>query len=55
MDEFQTWNEKKPNLMMEWLGLGSTVFLQRETENANGSDGKTFTLSSAQLNKWKII
>ncbi|XP_006782832.1 NFX1-type zinc finger-containing protein 1 [Neolamprologus brichardi] len=38
MDEFQTWNEKKPNLMMEWLGLGSTVFLQRETENANGND-----------------
>ncbi|XP_004547697.3 NFX1-type zinc finger-containing protein 1 [Maylandia zebra] len=40
MDEFQTWNEKKPNLMMEWLGLGSTVFLQRETENANGNDEK---------------
>ncbi|XP_063329532.1 NFX1-type zinc finger-containing protein 1 [Pelmatolapia mariae] len=38
MDEFQIWNEKKPNLMMEWLGLGSTVFLQRETENANGND-----------------
>ncbi|XP_005740056.1 NFX1-type zinc finger-containing protein 1 [Pundamilia nyererei] len=40
MDEFQTWNERKPNLMMEWLGLGSTVFLQRETENANGNDEK---------------
>uniref|UniRef100_A0AAX7TZG3 RZ-type domain-containing protein n=1 Tax=Astatotilapia calliptera TaxID=8154 RepID=A0AAX7TZG3_ASTCA len=31
MDEFQTWNEKKPNLMMEWLGLGSTVFLFQNT------------------------
>lgn len=33
--------------MMEWLGLGSTVFLQRATENANGNDGKAFTLSGA--------
>uniref|UniRef100_A0A3Q0SGU1 Zinc finger NFX1-type containing 1 n=1 Tax=Amphilophus citrinellus TaxID=61819 RepID=A0A3Q0SGU1_AMPCI len=32
--------EKKPSLMMEWLGLGSTVFLQRETENANGNEAE---------------
>ncbi|XP_023137605.3 NFX1-type zinc finger-containing protein 1 [Amphiprion ocellaris] len=37
-DEFETWSEKKSSLMMEWLGLGSTVFLQRETENANGNE-----------------
>ncbi|XP_039653022.1 NFX1-type zinc finger-containing protein 1 isoform X2 [Perca fluviatilis] len=34
-DDFVTWGEKKSSLMMEWLGIGSTVFLQRETENAN--------------------
>ncbi|KAM9410372.1 NFX1-type zinc finger-containing protein 1 [Pholidichthys leucotaenia] len=26
---------KRPSLIMEWLGLGSAVFLQRETENGN--------------------
>lgn len=30
---------------MEWLGLGSTAFLQRETENATGNEGKAFTES----------
>ncbi|KAM7422964.1 hypothetical protein PAMA_010818 [Pampus argenteus] len=29
---------KNSSLMMEWLGLGSTTFLQRETENANRND-----------------
>uniref|UniRef100_A0A7N8XVC0 Zinc finger, NFX1-type containing 1 n=1 Tax=Mastacembelus armatus TaxID=205130 RepID=A0A7N8XVC0_9TELE len=33
-DGFDIWNEKS-SLMMEWLGLGSTFFLQRETEDAN--------------------
>ncbi|XP_044203715.1 NFX1-type zinc finger-containing protein 1 [Thunnus albacares] len=33
-DGFETRN-KKPSLIMEWLGLGSTAFLQRETESAN--------------------
>lgn len=28
---------------MEWLGLGSTVFLQRETEYMNGNEGKAFS------------
>lgn len=37
-DGFETWSEKKSGLIMEWLGLGSTVFLQRETENANGNE-----------------
>lgn len=32
--------KKKPNLMMEWLGLGSTPFQQRESETANGNEGK---------------
>ncbi|XP_074497910.1 NFX1-type zinc finger-containing protein 1 isoform X1 [Sebastes fasciatus] len=36
-DGFATWGVKKTSLMMEWLGLGSTVFLQRETEDANGN------------------
>ncbi|XP_072237874.1 NFX1-type zinc finger-containing protein 1 isoform X2 [Leuresthes tenuis] len=34
---FVAWNEK-PSLMMEWLGLGSTVVHQRETENANANE-----------------
>ncbi|XP_023281831.1 NFX1-type zinc finger-containing protein 1 [Seriola lalandi dorsalis] len=34
-DGFESWNEKRSSLIMEWLGLGSTVFLQRETGNAN--------------------
>lgn len=33
---------------MEWLGLGSTVFLKRETENANGNEGKAFTVCSSE-------
>ncbi|XP_041800203.1 NFX1-type zinc finger-containing protein 1 isoform X2 [Chelmon rostratus] len=37
-DEFMIWNERKPSLIMEWLGLGSTAFLQRETENATGNE-----------------
>ncbi|XP_070758638.1 NFX1-type zinc finger-containing protein 1 isoform X2 [Enoplosus armatus] len=37
-DGFETWTEKKPSLIMEWLGLGSTIFLQRETENAYGNE-----------------
>ncbi|XP_063766744.1 NFX1-type zinc finger-containing protein 1 isoform X2 [Eleginops maclovinus] len=28
-------DKKKPSQIMEWLGLGFTVFLQRETEHAN--------------------
>ncbi|XP_040890146.1 NFX1-type zinc finger-containing protein 1 [Toxotes jaculatrix] len=36
-DAAENWNEKS-SLIMEWLGLGSTVFLQRETENANGDE-----------------
>ncbi|KAK2915291.1 NFX1-type zinc finger-containing protein 1 [Channa argus] len=34
-DDFMVCDERKANLMMDWLGLTSTVFLQRETENAN--------------------
>ncbi|XP_073324275.1 NFX1-type zinc finger-containing protein 1 [Pagrus major] len=34
---FGTWGKKKSSLIMEWLGLGSTVFLQRETEYVNGN------------------
>ncbi|TKS70677.1 Zinc finger-containing protein 1 [Collichthys lucidus] len=37
-DEFEVWGERKTSLIMEWLGLGSTTFLQRETENANGNE-----------------
>ncbi|XP_049446635.1 NFX1-type zinc finger-containing protein 1 isoform X2 [Epinephelus fuscoguttatus] len=37
---FEFWYQKKSSLMMEWLGLGSTVFLQRETENANGNEAE---------------
>lgn len=33
---------------MEWLGLGSTVFLKRETENANGNEGKAFSVCSSE-------
>ncbi|XP_068568539.1 NFX1-type zinc finger-containing protein 1 [Cebidichthys violaceus] len=36
--DFWTSGEKKSSLIMDWLGLGSTVFLQRATENANGND-----------------
>ncbi|KAM9759617.1 NFX1-type zinc finger-containing protein 1 isoform 1-T2 [Menidia menidia] len=36
-DMFMTRNEK-PSLMMEWLGLGSTVIQQREAENANTNE-----------------
>ncbi|XP_069003772.1 NFX1-type zinc finger-containing protein 1 [Embiotoca jacksoni] len=37
-DAFAAWSEKKHSVMMEWLGLGSTVFLQRETEEANSNE-----------------
>ncbi|KAI3369880.1 hypothetical protein L3Q82_024689 [Scortum barcoo] len=37
-DGFEIWSEKKTSLIMEWLGLGSTVFLERETENENGNE-----------------
>ncbi|KAM9361314.1 NFX1-type zinc finger-containing protein 1 [Symphorus nematophorus] len=36
-DGFEIQGEK-PSLIMEWLGLGSTTFLQRETEYANGNE-----------------
>lgn len=42
-DGFETWNEKK-SMIVEWLGLGSTVLLQRETENANRNEGKAETM-----------
>ncbi|XP_030275595.1 NFX1-type zinc finger-containing protein 1 isoform X4 [Sparus aurata] len=32
--------EKKPSLIMEWLGLGSTAFQQRETEFVNGNEAE---------------
>ncbi|KAM7006466.1 NFX1-type zinc finger-containing protein 1 [Tautogolabrus adspersus] len=35
-DGFDMWSQKKSSPMMEWLGLGSLTFLQRETEYANG-------------------
>lgn len=28
--------------MVEWLGLSSTTFLQRETENTDETEGKAF-------------
>ncbi|XP_040014742.1 NFX1-type zinc finger-containing protein 1 [Xiphias gladius] len=37
-DGFVTWSDKKPSLIMDWLGLGSPIFLQRETENANRNE-----------------
>ncbi|XP_068451312.1 NFX1-type zinc finger-containing protein 1 [Clinocottus analis] len=37
-DGFRIFGEKKSSLIMDWLGFGSTVFLQRETENANRHD-----------------
>ncbi|XP_059186152.1 NFX1-type zinc finger-containing protein 1 isoform X2 [Centropristis striata] len=37
-DGFVTWGEKKSSVVMDWLGLGSTVFLQRATENANRNE-----------------
>lgn len=48
-NDFETWNDKKPNLMMEWLGLGSTVFLQRETENMYGNEGEAFVVTVLQV------
>lgn len=47
-DGFEISNEKKPSMIMEWLGFGSTVFLQRETENANGNEGEAFTANDAR-------
>lgn len=40
-DGFETWNGKKTSLMMDWLGLGQTNFQQRETETANGNEGRS--------------
>ncbi|TNN78713.1 NFX1-type zinc finger-containing protein 1 [Liparis tanakae] len=37
-DGFRIWGEKKSSLIVEWLGLGPEVFLQRETENAGRDD-----------------
>ncbi|XP_071350561.1 NFX1-type zinc finger-containing protein 1 [Trachinotus anak] len=37
-DGFEIWHEMKSSLMMEWLGLGSTIFLQRETENTDENE-----------------
>lgn len=37
-DGFVISSEKRSSPIMEWLGLGSTVFLQRETEDTNGND-----------------
>lgn len=37
-DGFETQNERGSCLMTEWLGLGSNVFLQRETENADENE-----------------
>uniref|UniRef100_A0A7N6AWJ7 RZ-type domain-containing protein n=1 Tax=Anabas testudineus TaxID=64144 RepID=A0A7N6AWJ7_ANATE len=48
-NDFETWNDKKPNLMMEWLGLGSTVFLQRETENMDGNEEEAMELDEEDL------
>lgn len=47
-DHFEVRSEKKPSWIMEWLGLGSTIYLQRETENANWNKGKAFTVSSSE-------
>ncbi|XP_041836553.1 NFX1-type zinc finger-containing protein 1 [Melanotaenia boesemani] len=38
-DAFVVWNEKS-SVMMDWLGLGSNIFQQRETENANTNEGE---------------
>lgn len=43
-DGFEMWSKKTPNLMIEWLGLGSTHFQQRESETANGNEGRSFKL-----------
>ncbi|KAM3842920.1 NFX1-type zinc finger-containing protein 1-like, partial [Diretmus argenteus] len=37
-DGFVSYSEKKPCVMMEWLGLGSTVFQQRATHDANKNE-----------------
>ncbi|XP_034726304.1 NFX1-type zinc finger-containing protein 1 isoform X2 [Etheostoma cragini] len=37
-DGFVTYGEKKSSLMMEWLGIGSTFFLQRETGTADRNE-----------------
>ncbi|XP_029006831.1 NFX1-type zinc finger-containing protein 1 [Betta splendens] len=37
-DVYNEWQKKKPSVMMEWLGLGSTVSQQRETEDANAPE-----------------
>ncbi|XP_032369209.1 NFX1-type zinc finger-containing protein 1 isoform X2 [Etheostoma spectabile] len=39
-DDFVTYGEKKSSLMMEWLGIGSTFFLQRETEAADRNEAE---------------
>lgn len=44
-DGFEIRSEEKTSLIMEWLGLGTTVFQQRETETAYVDDGKAFSAS----------
>ncbi|KAM6946973.1 NFX1-type zinc finger-containing protein 1 isoform 1-T1 [Lycodopsis pacificus] len=44
--DFSTSGKKKSSPMIDWLGLGSTVFLQRATENANGHDAAEELLES---------
>ncbi|XP_007548089.1 NFX1-type zinc finger-containing protein 1 isoform X1 [Poecilia formosa] len=39
-DGFEVWSKKTPNLMMDWLGLGSTHFQQREPETVNGKEAE---------------
>ena len=48
--------DKRVNLMTEWLGLGSSAFLKRETDE---NEGKTFTFThckgSSECEKmWKL-
>ncbi|KAM6927491.1 NFX1-type zinc finger-containing protein 1 [Xenentodon cancila] len=46
---FEIWNKKKTCLMMEWLGLGSTVFHQRETEYENVYEAQGATMTGEAL------
>lgn len=47
--------EKRPSLLMEWLGLGAIAFQQRETMSANGFESERFSAGFAPMTQCKWI
>ncbi|XP_020558865.1 NFX1-type zinc finger-containing protein 1 isoform X2 [Oryzias latipes] len=48
-EEFQLWSDQKFSVIMEWLGLGSTVFQLREAENTNAAEAEEAEMEEEDL------